>query len=131
MIGNRYEIATGRIIGSLRGREKHMVANVTPEVGVYIGDQVNRVTHYIASDPIRVEPRPALAQPASPQAKGWVFDMSSMPAGTITRATNEAGQSVETADAADPITLTDAGTYTISARPPFPYIPFEMEIFIA
>lgn len=85
--------------------------------------------HYVAD----VDTAPVLAiRPALvPFLDGLAphtLDMAGLPAGTLVRATNNIGTTVETSDPIDPITLTNHGVYSVRIEPPFPYQVQEQEV---
>lgn len=72
------------------------------------GDIVDGRTHYVATNPIRIEPRPAVQPPLSPQIAGWSYDLSTLPLGTVVTVRNEVGDELVITDLLEALTLVSA-----------------------
>lgn len=125
---NIYDLSDGRITGFMEAQPATLAANLSASQGVYIGPIVGGATHYIAQEPLRVEPRPMLAPPTSPQVAGWAYDMSGLPVGSVVTARNEVGDEMVLTDLLNPLILGDAGIFSVRVDPPFPWLGFDAEI---
>lgn len=128
---NTYDTASGRITGYVAASVETVAANVAPGQGLFVGPVADTSTHYIASDPLRIEARPTLTPPAAAQATGWAYDMTGLPAGTTVTVRNEVGDVLTITDLSEALTLTEAGTYGLSVAPPFPWVGFDIEIEVS
>ncbi|WP_417726170.1 hypothetical protein [Roseovarius sp.] len=126
--GLTYDTATGMITGYIEADVATVMANVSPERGFLAGTLADPETHYVAFDPIRLEPRPQVPVPASPQPVGWTYTLVDLPLGSVVTARNEAGDALEITDLSEPLTLVDAGTYRLTVAPPFPWLGFEIDM---
>lgn len=126
--GLTYDPATGMITGRMEADVATVMANVGPERGFLAGTLADPAGHYVAFDPVRVEPKPEVPVPAAVQPVGWTYTLSDLPAGSLVTVRNEAGDELMIADLSEPLTLLDAGLYHLTVAPPFPWVGFEIEV---
>ncbi|KJS43349.1 MAG: hypothetical protein VR71_10550 [Roseovarius sp. BRH_c41] len=128
---NIYNPATGQITGHVEASASTIAANVTPERGLFVGALADTATHYIASDPLRIEARPTITPPATTQDTGWVYDLSLLPVGSAVTVRNEVGDELVIMNLSEPLTLVDAGVYALAVAPPFPWVGFDAEVEVS
>lgn len=126
--GLTYDPATGMITGRMEADVATVMANVGPERGFLAGTLADPATHYVAFDPVRVEPKPVVPVPDAVQPVGWAYTLSDLPAGTLVTVRNEAGDELAITDLSEPLTLLDAGLYHLALAPPFPWVGYEIEV---
>lgn len=125
---NIYDTASGQIVGHIEASAETAMANVTPERGLFVAPLADTATHYIAVNPLRLAARPQVTAPDTAQPTGWVYDLASLPEGSVITVRNEAGDAMTLSDLSEPLTLIDAGRYRLAVAPPFPWIGFEIEM---
>ena len=84
-------------------------------------------THFIQNDGL--VPRPALTGWNITQAPAWL-SLADLPLGSQFTITNEAGEQLVLTDFAEPLQISDPGTYQIMVEPPFPYLPHEQQLVL-
>ena len=84
-------------------------------------------SHYI-QDGV-VVPRPAVSGWFITTAPAWL-SLADLPSGSQFSISNEAGDQLVITDLAEPLHLTDPGTYQIVVAPPFPFLPHEQTLIL-
>ena len=99
----------------------------TSDTGYFIVEHPDEVIGKYAPDGVLTD-RPAIVPPGPTETAPFTYDMTALPEDTKIKVANETDDLVSTQDRADPITMEDAGRYTISLDPPFPYLPWTVTV---
>lgn len=70
------------------------------------------------------KPRPVVALPSE------VYDLTTLPVGTVVHVSNEAGDEIEISDISSVLTLVDPGDYFFRVLTPFPYFDIQTTVSV-
>lgn len=121
--------SNGAITRIMCGMDANMAALNTPgsDVLTDVGDfEVNAQAHYVSGGIVTDRPAAPVVPTTTPINVAVTFE--GVQPGIVTLTDSYGTQSVWTYDPADPLILTDPGTYTISIEQTFPYHSITQQI---